>query len=72
MFNEKNPIIDPLTTGHNKADRELEQEKTRELERRADQVAEEERAAAEERQKDLDDTYADSDVMSDIFPSWKK
>lgn len=72
MFNERTPIIDPLTVGHNKADKELAQEKTRELEKRADEIAEEEKKAAEERQKDLEDTYSDNDVMSDIFPSWQK
>lgn len=72
MFSEKNPLFDPLTIGHRQADKKIEQEKTRELEKKADEIAEEERKAAEERQKDLDDTYADSDVMSDIFPSWQK
>lgn len=72
MNAEKFPIIDPLQTGHTKADKILEQREKEALEKEVDRYAEEERLAKEERQKDLDELYGDKDVMGDIFPSWDK
>lgn len=73
-------MLDPLARGHAAADRIMKQRERRAEEAKIDEMieAEEEaerlarQKAAHERQKELDELYKDSDVMTDIFPSWQK
>lgn len=73
-------MLDPLARGHAAADKIMERRKREAEEAKIDEMIEAEEEAkrllqrkeAEDRQKELDELYKDSDVMTDIFPSWQK